>query len=167
MEINTTDIVWVIQQNTNTPLWQSRSMVASILSLGNDAEWKKLVMQNMDWESIGTISYEFYDQDFDSTKCKICSINFFGTQNGKKEERYSTKLECLWNYSWNTRHISYEMMNEFITKICKPRSIEKVYLVPDWYDKEVFWIEKMWQYLIQKWLIQEQYIKDDEVCYVL
>ncbi len=147
--------------------WGVRDSVSEILDLDDDAEWKKLLMKNIRWENMGTISYQFYDQDSDNSNCKICYMNFFGTQNGKEEKRYRKRLECLWDYSLDPKYISYEMMEEFIVKICKTRWVEKIYLDADWVDKKVFWKDKMWRYLIQHGLIQKQSSQSMEVCYVL
>ena len=51
--------------------WEIKNRVSEILDLGHDAEWKRLVMKNSRWENMGTISYQFYDQDSDNSSCKI------------------------------------------------------------------------------------------------
>ena len=147
--------------------WETPNRVTKILELDSDSEGRKLMIRDSLWENIWIISYQFYDQDSDNSESKICYINFFGTQNGKNEKGYTRKLGCLWDYSWNTRHISYHMMQKFIVEICIPRSIEKIYLDADWPGKKFFWKEKMWKYLIEVWLIQKQFSQDMEICYVL
>jgi hypothetical protein len=148
-------------------VWEIQARMCEILHLDDDTEWKKLVVKNMQWENMGTISYQFDNQDSSYSNYKICNINFFGTQNGRKESYYEKRLRFLWEYWSDSKHIAYNMMRKFIQDICIPRWIQKIYLDADWSDKKEFWKEKMWTYLIQHHLIQKQYSQCNEVCYVL
>ncbi len=137
------------------------SMKVSHLMSQNSYNPGELLYVNQNEEKVAIIKYEIKNTGEDTT----CYISFFGTQNA---EPYSwhREIALLDIPDEKQKGLSYSVMMSFMNEYCIPHGVKRIYIDADLWTK-MYWKEKMWKFLKEKWLIKQIWSQSQEVCFVL